>query len=323
MRVLILGAAGFVGPYLLRHLTEDAGCEVYATKCPHETTPLPWAKAVFDLTLPDEARISAVLSQVRPDCVVHLAAQSSVAHAWRAPQQTVDINIQGTLSLLEAMRNMAHPSRLLLVGSGEEYGIPRSNLFGLSEDEPLQPVNIYAAAKLCAEQLAMIYHRAYGLDVVAVRAFNHIGAGQSPQFVVSDFCKQTAAIEHGLQESVIRVGDLSVQRDFTDVRDVVRAYGLLMEHGRSGTVYNVGSGKAVKIASVLEQIRGMARRSYAVQRDDAKCRPADVPVMKANISRLRQDTGWMPQIPLETTLADTLTYWRVNLDGAPRQGGIS
>lgn len=318
----MIGAGGFVGAYLLRHLAEDAGYEVYAVKCPHETVALSQAKGVFDLTLPDAEGVEALLWRINPDCVFHLAAQSSVALSWQKPQTTVDVNVKGTLDLLEAMRKMPHPPRLLLVGSGEEYGIPRSNLFGIAEDEPLHPVNVYAATKVCAEQLAMIYHRAYGLDVVAVRAFNHMGAGQSPQFVISDFCRQTAAIEYGMQEPVIRVGNLSAKRDFTDVRDIVRAYGLLMQQGRTGECYNVGSGKAVTIASLLEQIQAMSHVAYRVETDPAKLRPLEIPVMEADIRRLRQDTGWTPQIPLRQTLADTLTDWRDRLGREAGQGGV-
>lgn len=322
MRALIFGAGGFVGAYLLRHLAEDTGYEVYAVKCPHETASLPQAKGVFDLTLPDAEGVKVLLWRINPDCVFHLAAQSSVALSWQKPQMTVDVNIKGTLDLLEAMREMPHPPRLLLIGSGEEYGIPRSNLFGIAEDEPLQPVNIYAATKVCAEQLAMIYHRAYGLDVVAVRAFNHMGAGQSSQFVISDFCRQTAAIECGMQEPVICVGNLAAKRDFTDVRDIVRAYGLLMQHGKTGECYNVGSGKAVTVASLLEKIQTMSRTAYQVKTDPEKLRPLEIPVSEADIRRLRQDTGWSPQIPLHQTLSDTLAYWRERLEKETRQGGV-
>lgn len=310
MKALILGAAGFVGPYLLRHLTEDLGWQVSVTKLKQESFAAEQAADIYDLDLLDADAVRTLLHTLQPDCVFHLAAQSSVALSWKQPQLTADINIKGTINLLEAVRSCTDPPKLLLVGSGEEYGHLRRDACPVSEEEPLHPANIYAATKVCAEQMAMIYQRAYGLWITAVRAFNHIGPGQSPQFVVSDFCKQTAAIEYGMQEPVIRTGNLSAKRDFTDVRDIVRAYGLIMTKGVSGRIYNVGSQNAIAISELLKQIHALSGVPYAIQTDPEKLRPVDIPIIEADITKLQQDTGWSPAIALQQTLKDTLAYWR-------------
>ncbi len=310
LKALILGAAGFVGPYLLRYLTEDLGWQVYATKLAQESFAAEQAAGIYDLDLLNADAVCTLLHSLQPDCVFHLAAQSSVALSWKQPQLTADINIKGTIHLLEAIRSAPNPPKLLLVGSGEEYGHLRNGACPVSEEEPLHPGNIYAATKVCAEQIAMIYQRAYGLWITAVRAFNHIGPGQAAQFVVSDFCKQTAAIEYGEQEPVIRTGNVSAKRDFTDVRDIVRAYGLIMTKGVSGRIYNVGSQKAIAISEVLEQIRALSGVAYTIRTDPAKLRPVDIPIIEADITKLQQDTGWSPVIPLQQTLKDTLAYWR-------------
>ncbi len=174
----------------------------------------------------------------------------------------------------------------------------------------MRPGNIYAATKACQDMLGKIYADAYDLDVMMVRAFNHVGPAQNPMFVVASFCKQIAEIEAGLCQPVLQVGNLSAKRDFTDVRDVVRAYTMLLERGRSGEVYNVGSGKAIAISELLEKIVALSSAQIAVQVDPARLRPVDIPIIEADISRLQRDTGWKPAVPLEQTLGDTLCYWR-------------
>ena len=309
MKVLVIGAAGFVGPYLIRHLTADMGATVFATKLPQETLDVPNA-AVLDLDILQPDAIAATLAQVQPDWVVHLAAQSSVALSWKKPNLTVAINVQGTVNVLEALRGQAQPPKLLMIGSGEEYGIHPESAYPIAEAAALHPCNLYAATKACAEQIALIYAKAYGMHIVSVRAFNHIGPGQTPQFVVSDFCKQAVEIECGLHEPVIRTGNLSSKRDFTDVRDVVRAYGALMECGTSGMVYNVGSGHAIAIEQVLQMIQAQCRVPFTVEPDPARIRPVDAPMICADIPALQRDTGWMPEISLAQTLTDTLDAWR-------------
>lgn len=309
MRILITGAGGFVGSHLTAYLAE-AGHTVYAARHPEDHGSLSAAAAVYDLVLPDEEAVTSLLRRVQPQVVYHLAARSGVAAAWEHPFDTVDVNICGTLQILEGMRRCCPGARLMLIGSAEVYGIPRSNGFGAAEDEPLQPANLYGVTKACGEQLAMVYHKAYGLDVVAIRAYPHIGVGQSAEFVLSGFCRQLAAMEAGQQPAELSVGNLQVRRDFTDVRDVVRAYGLLAEKGISGRCYNVGSGKAVLLADVVEMLRSLCRISFTLRTDPARMRPVDVPFQQADIRRLMEDTGWSPKIPLRRSLKELLQAQR-------------
>ena len=304
---LILGGGGFVGDYLIRQLT-GAGETVHATKLPQEQ--IQAACTVHDLDILDSAAVAALLQTLQPARIYHLAAQSSVAVSWKNPQLTVDVNIKGTLNVLDAVRQLGEQPRILLIGSGEEYGHVRDGACPITEEEALHPGNIYAATKACQGMLGEIYAKAYGMDILCVRAFNHVGPMQAPAFVVSDFCRQAARIEQGLQPPVISVGNLSARRDFTDVRDVVRAYAVLMQHGKSGGVYNVGSGRAVAIQAILDEILQLSTAKITVEQDPARLRPVDVPVIEADISRLRTDTGWVPEISLTQTLTDTLAYWR-------------
>lgn len=312
MKSLIIGGAGFVGAYLISCLKNEFGQDVAMTKMPMETIQIEGMDEIeiVDLDILDPDAIVSVLQQIQPDYIYHLAAQSSVSVSWKNPALTIDVNIKGSMNLLEALRKLDHKPRVLLVGSGEEYGHILPDETPIREGNVPRPGNIYAATKTCQNMLGKIYADAYGLDIMMVRAFNHIGPNQAPLFVAADFCKQVAEIEHGDKEPVIRVGNLSAQRDFTDVRDVVRAYAMLMEHGLSGETYNVGSGRAIAIQDILNMIVGMSNSSIRVEVDPQKIRPVDVPIIEADNRKLSEATGWMPEIPLEQTLRETLDYWR-------------
>ncbi len=311
MRALIIGGSGFVGAYLIRHLKE-LGQEVAVTKMPGERLERSDSDGiqVLDLDILDEQAVWQALASVQPDTVYHLAAQSSVAVSWERPQLTADVNIRGCISVLEAVRAQKKQIRVLLIGSGEEYGKILPQELPVCEDHRVRPDSIYAVTKACQNMIGAVYARAYGMQVVMVRAFNHIGPGQSPVFVVSDFCRQTAQIEAGSKEAVIRAGNLEARRDFTDVRDVVRAYALLAERGKAGETYNVGSGHAVRIGDILKMIVQQAKLPVRVESDPKKFRPLDVPVVEADIGRLQKDTGWEPAISLQQTLRETLDAWR-------------
>lgn len=311
MRALIIGGSGFVGAYLIRHLKE-LGQEVAVTKMPGERLERSDSDGiqVLDLDILDEQAVWQALASVQPDTVYHLAAQSSVAVSWERPQLTADVNIRGCISVLEAVRAQKKQIRVLLIGSGEEYGKILPQELPVCEDHPVRPDSIYAVTKACQNMIGAVYARAYGMQVVMVRAFNHIGPGQSPVFVVSDFCRQTAQIEAGSKEAVIRAGNLEARRDFTDVRDVVRAYALLAERGKAGETYNVGSGHAIRIGDILKMIVQQSKLPVRVESDPKKFRPLDVPVVEADIGRLQKDTGWEPAISLQQTLRETLDAWR-------------
>ncbi len=308
---LVIGAAGFVGNYLINEM-KDNGMEVYATKLPHEQLENPHAK-VYDLDIMDKDAIVALLFEVRPDYIFHLAAQSSVGLAWKNPGLTVDVNIKGSLNVMDAIRELFYKPRVLLIGSGEEYGHIRPGETPISEENLLRPGNIYAATKACQNMIGNIYSRAYDMELMMVRAFNHIGPGQAPMFVVSDFCKQVAEIEKGLREPVMKVGNLAAKRDFTDVRDVVKSYVKLAPVGVPGETYNVGSGHAQAIQEILDLIVSLSNVKIQVEIDPNKLRPVDVPIIEADITKIKELTGWEPQIPLRQTIQETLDYWRAHV----------
>lgn len=308
-KALIIGAAGFVGPYLAEELSDRWGMEVHATKRSHEDQNKIKAE-LHTLNILNKEEIIELLYRIRPDYIFHLAAQSSVALSWKDPGLTIDVNIKGSVNLMDAVRELYYKPRVLLIGSGEEYGHIRSGETPITEENHLRPGNLYAATKVCQNMIAGIYTTAYDMELIMVRAFNHIGPGQAPIFVVSDFCKQVVEIEKGLHEPVMMVGNLKARRDFTDVRDVVRAYALLVQHGKAGETYNVGSGQAVEIQEVLKKIISQSGVDVEIRVDPNKIRPVDVPIIEADTTKLQQTTGWKREISLEQTIQETMEYWR-------------
>jgi GDP-4-dehydro-6-deoxy-D-mannose reductase len=313
MKALIIGGGGFVGPYLVRHLVNDLGYEVTVTKTEKENLVSDIAQVV-NLDILNKEQISEVLNAQRPDYIFHLAAQSSVAYSWKNPSLTIDVNVKGCVNVLDAIRDLDFKPRTLLIGSGEEYGHIREGECPITEENNSRPGNIYAATKACQNMLGKIYADAYGMDVMMVRAFNHIGPNQTPMFVVADFCKQVAEIEKGIKEPVMYVGNLTAKRDFTDVRDVVKAYALLVKEGKRGETYNVGTGHALAIQEILDTIISMSDKSIEVKIDPDRLRPVDVPIIEPDIRKINECTGWKPQILLSQTLKETLDYWRGQLD---------
>ena len=310
-RALIIGGGGFAGGYLIRELTA-AGYEVHATCLPEEE--ICGDCAVYSLDIGDVSAIEGLLARVMPDVVFHLAAQSSVAVSWKKPALTAQVNVVGAVNVLEAVRLSQRPdTRLLLIGSGEEYGFIPKDACPLSEEEKLRPGNIYAATKVCQEMIGQIYSRSYGMDIVMTRSFNHTGPGQSPTFVVSEICRQIAAAEQPGAPAELLIGNTDAKRDFTDVRDVVRAYRLLAEKGVSGRVYNVGRGSAAAISQILETALSMSQVEIAVIRDPRRLRASDIPIIEPDVSLIFADTGWRAQISIEETVRDTLEWWREKL----------
>ncbi len=311
MDALVIGAGGFVGSYLIQELYQK-NLDIGATVLPRESVRSGNCD-VFTLDIMNESEIRNLLRTHRPKFIYHLAAQSSVAVSWKNPQLTIDINIKGTLNLLEAVRSIPeYYPRILLIGSGEEYGAIKSDFYTVNEDFPVHPSNPYAVSKACQNMLGTVYAKSYGMGIVMVRAFNHIGVGQAPTFVAADFALQIAEIEAGFRPPVIQVGNLSAKRDFSDVRDIVRAYTLLMEKGYAGETYNVGSGHAVAIQELLDILLSFSTASIIVEQNPARMRPSDVPAVEADISKLRTDTGWTPEYSLEETLHTMLVHNRKN-----------
>lgn len=310
MKSLIIGGAGFVGTHLIRYLNNEMKHKVVVTKMPTENISITENIQVLNLDILDKDMILEVFEQVKPDYIFHLAAQSSVALSWKNPALTIDVNIKGTVNILDALRESGIKARILLIGSGEEYGKVLENEIPIQENNMLRPGNIYAATKVCQNMIGKIYVDAYNLDIIMVRAFNHIGTNQTPNFVVADFCKKVAEIEVGKSDPVIKVGNLNSQRDFTDVRDVVRAYALLIKCGKAGETYNIGSGHAVRIKELLDIILKYSNIDIQIEVDHSKFRPVDIPIIQADTKKVFETTGWKPKIGLEQTIKETLDYWR-------------
>jgi GDP-4-dehydro-6-deoxy-D-mannose reductase len=309
---LITGAGGFVGRHLCRYLLKNTDWDLVGTVFDQseetESRTPRFRPYALDLRVRDD--VHSLVEDTQPDYIFHLAAQSFVPAALEDPWDTLENNIQSELNLLEAVRGSGREVKFLVVGSNEEYGAPGPEELPQTERSPLRPNNPYAVSKIAQDFLGLQYHLAFGIPTVRVRPFNHTGPGQSPRFVVPAFASQIARIEAGLQEPVMRVGNLSTSRDFTDVRDIVRAYHLAMTQGTPGDVYNLASGQARSIQDVLETLLSYSEIDIRIERDPEKYRPVDVPLVYGSAQKFEERTGWRPQIRFEKTLQDTLTYWR-------------
>jgi len=300
----VTGSAGFVGPHLAAVLAQ-AGHEVWTT----DRSPAP-APRHHCTDLLDAAAVRDVVAAAAPDWIFHLAGLSSVAWSFAHPQEVLHTNLVGACNLLEAMRAAAPRARVLLVGSAEEYGNVAADRQPITEDTPLRPASPYAVSKVAQGYLALQYSASHGLDVVLARSFNHSGPGQSDRFVLPGFARQIAAAERGLQEPVLRVGNLDVWRDVLDVRDVVRAYVRIVEAGERGGAYNVCRGEAFRIGDLLEALVRQARVPLRTEVDPERWRPSDLPLLRGDRARVQARTGWEPMIAIDTLLADILDDWR-------------
>jgi GDP-4-dehydro-6-deoxy-D-mannose reductase len=296
MRALITGGKGFVGQWLSAHL-KDRGDDV----------------AIIDLEtdVADGAAVRRVMSDVRPDAVYHLAAMTHVGDSWEHPSQVLRVNVLGTAEILAAARAIPELPRVLVVSSAEVYGVVGTDQLPLDEHTATLPASPYAASKLAAEAVALQAWRGYGQPVMVVRPFNHIGPGQSPNFFVPALAKRIVEARRAGAGS-LPVGTLTTRRDFTDVRDVVVAYRRLIEAGEPGGVYNVCSGRDVAMAEVARDLLRLAGADLELVTDPALVRPVDVPRLRGDATLLRETTGWLPVIPLATTLADVLASWEAD-----------
>ncbi len=310
MKVLITGATGFAGRHLCSYCLER-DVQVHAVVRADRPDPAMGGVEVHPADLRDPDQVAAVIGRVRPDHVVHLAGASSVGQSFREPLPTWDINLGGTLGVLEALRAAAADTPALLVTSGEVYGRVEVDDLPVTEATPMRPLSPYGASKAAADIAARQYRDTEGLNVVRVRAFNHVGPGQDPRFVLPNVARQIAQAEHDGHETVeVHVGNLDTRRDFTDVRDMVRAYWMLMQHGDPDATYLACSGASRPVRELIEGLAPHARIPVTFVSDAGLRRSGEQPDLYGSPERLRADTGWSPEIPLETTLADTLQWWR-------------
>ncbi|MBI2580183.1 GDP-mannose 4,6-dehydratase [Candidatus Woesearchaeota archaeon] len=305
-RALITGVSGFVGPYLVKHLVNN-GFEVFGVDRSGKKVE---GCAVERCDVTDYDAVAAVVKQAQPSFIFHLAGQSSVARSWKEPGLTRKINVGGTRNLLDAVAAAGISPEVLIVSSAEVYGIAKK--FPTAENHPLQPVGPYGESRVEQEKVALGYFRK-GMRVIITRSFNHTGPGQPSEFVCSDFAKQIADIEKGKQQPVVRVGDLKIKRDFTDVRDVVNAYLLLLEKGRAGEAYNVCSGRALAIGEILDKLVKISRLDARVVHEKSRISETVVPVLHGDNSKIGAATGWKPVIDFDDTLSALLDYWRKSI----------
>lgn len=312
MRVLITGINGFVGGHLAEYLLAATDWEIWGLA---RGTELRWPTLrgrvqplAADLLY--KASTEAAVRTAQPDIIFHLAAQAHVPTSFADPGTTLTSNLLAQLHVFEGVRAAELDPVILTVCTAEEYGAVRAEDLPVNEDTPLRPNNPYAVSKVAQDMLALQYFLAHKLRTIRVRPFNHTGPRQEAEYVLPAFARQVALIEAGNQEPVLSVGNLTARRDFTDVRDMVRAYHLAVLRATPGEVYNVGSGAAVAIQALLDRLLALSRVPITVQPDPARMRPADVPLVCCDPRRFHTCTGWKPEIPLDQTVEDTLNEWR-------------
>jgi GDP-4-dehydro-6-deoxy-D-mannose reductase len=318
MRALITGITGFAGSHLAEYiLAEQPGVEVFGTfrwrSRMDNVEHLDRKINLVEADLRDYSSMHRALEISQPDFIFHLAAQSFVPASWNAPNDTIVTNVSGQANLFEAIRILKLDPVVQIACSSEQYGLVLPDEVPIRETNPLRPLSPYAVSKVAQDYLGYQYFQSYGLKVVRTRGFNHTGPRRGQVFVTSNFCSQVAAIELGLQEPVIRVGNIEAIRDFTDVRDMVRAYWLAVTKARPGEVYNIATGRGIRIREMLDRILALSRVEVKVEVDPSRLRPSDVEILIGDSSRFRADTGWEPRIPFEQTLQDLLGYWRETL----------
>jgi GDP-4-dehydro-6-deoxy-D-mannose reductase len=315
MRVLITGITGFAGSHLADYILENHhDTEVFGL--------IRWRSRMENILhikdrihlvegdLKDLVSLKKGFAQAAPDRIFHLAAQSFVPTSWTCPAETFAINAIGQINLFEAILSLGLSPKIQIAGSSEEYGFVNTDEVPMRETNPLRPLSPYAVSKVAQDLLGWQYHRSYGLKVIRTRGFNHTGPRRGEVFICSNFAKQIVEIEKKKRDPVIYVGNLEAKRDFTDVRDTVRAYWLSLERGIEGEVYNIGTGKTYSIQEILDLLLSLAKVDVNIEVDPTRLRPSDVPVLLSDSTKFRELTGWEPKIPFSQSLKDLLDYWR-------------
>lgn len=314
-KVLITGVTGFAGSFLAEYLdksTEDILYGTYLTEDSLQNVENDKDRLTsIKINLLDENEVQKLIDSEKPDFIYHLAALTSPSDSFRNPGNTITNNINAQINVLEAVKNSGlFSTRILIVSSADIYGAVSKKDIPIDEDTPLNPTNPYSVSKIAQDYLGLQYFLSYKMPIVRVRPFNHIGPRQSPAFVVASFAKQIAEIEKGQKKPVIGVGNLETKRDFTDVRDMVRAYVSVIKKGKAGDVYNIGSGVSYKISEILEKLLDLSKKTIEVKEDKSLFRPLDIPDRVCNYQKVKKQTGWEPEISIDDTLRSTLDYWR-------------
>lgn len=314
MKLLITGITGFVGSHLAEYLLAQGKDEVFGIyrwrSRMENISHLLNSISLLECDIRDPVATREVIRKIRPDGIFHLAAQSYVPMSWLAPHETFLTNVISQLNIFEAVRAENLDCRIQIAGSSEEYGNVLPEEIPIKETNPLRPLSPYGVSKVAQDLLGYQYFMSYGLKIIRTRAFNHEGPRRGDVFVTSNFCKQVAEIEKGKKRPVLYVGNLSAVRDFTDVRDTVRAYYLALTKGKPGEVYNIASGKGYKIQEILNIVLSLTDVKIEVKVDPERLRPSDVMLLVGDASKIRDELGWQPEIPVEKTLKDLLDYWR-------------
>jgi GDP-4-dehydro-6-deoxy-D-mannose reductase len=315
MKVLITGVTGFAGSHLADYLLSLDNIEIYGIeRWRSKTDNIEHIKdklSFIECDIRDVTSVEKTINKIKPDRIFHLAAQSFVLTSWHAPQETITTNIIGELNIFESLRsNNLKNTVIQIAGSSEEYGLVHDDELPIKETNPLRPLSPYAVSKVGQDLLGYQYYKSYDVKVIRTRAFNHTGPRRGDVFVLSNFAKQIVEIEKNKRKPVIYVGNLDAKRDFTDVRDVVKAYWLAAEKCIPGEAYNICSGKVYQIKEVLDMLLSLSKVKVTLKQDEKRLRPSDVPVLLGDNTKFRKQTGWKPEVPFNKTLEDLLNYWR-------------
>jgi len=314
VKVLITGITGFVGSHLADYLLSLGSIEIYGIeRWRSRTENIEHIRDKINLVgcdIRDSISVTETIGKIKPDKIFHLAAQSFVPSSWQAPQESLTTNIIGELNVFEAVRAVNINPVIQIAGSSEEYGLVLPDELPIKETNPLRPLSPYAVSKVGQDFLGYQYYKSYNMNIIRTRAFNHTGPRRGEVFASSNFAKQIVEIEKNKREPVIFVGNLDARRDFSDVRDVVRAYWLATEKCLPGEVYNISSGKALSIKEMLDLLLKISKVKVEIKQDSARMRPSDVNVLLGDNTKFCKQTGWKPEIPFEQTLKDLLEYWR-------------
>lgn len=313
VKALVTGISGFVGSHMAEYLLEIGGDIIGTIRNRSRMNHLEDILSeihLIECELRDPFSVENLISREKPDLIFHLAAQSFVPTSWNSPIDTIHNNVAGQVNIFEAVRRKELPCKIQIACSSEEYGQVEPGEVPITEDNPLRPLSPYAISKVAQDYLGYQYHKSYGLHIIRTRTFNHTGPRRGEKFVTSNFAKQIAEIEKGIKPPVLYVGNLQAKRDFTDVRDVVRAYWLALQKGEPGECYNIASGSCCTIEEMLEVLLSYSSVTIEVKQDPERLRPSDVEILLGDYTKFHSQTGWTPQIPFKQTMEDLLQYWR-------------